>query len=28
MTLFYVLLYYVWRARYQVSGQKGTTAAV
>ena len=28
MTLFYVLLYYVWRARYQVSGQKGTTATV
>ena len=28
MTLFYVLLYYVWRARYQVSGQTGTTAAV
>lgn len=28
MTLFYVLLYYVWRCRYQVSGQKGTTAAV
>ena len=28
MTLFYVLLYYVWRARYQVSGQKGTTVAV
>ena len=28
MTLFYVLLYYVWRARYQVSGKKGITAAV
>ena len=28
MTLFYVLLYYVWRARYQVSGKTGTTAAV
>ena len=28
MTLFYVLLYYVWRARYQVSGQTGTTIAV
>ena len=28
MTLFYVLLYYVWRARYQVSGQNGTTAVV
>lgn len=28
MTAFYVLLYYVWRLRYQVSGQKGLTAAV
>ena len=28
MTAFYVLLYYVWRSRYQVSGHKGTTAAV
>ena len=28
MTLFYVLLYYVWRARYQVSGKKGITATV
>ncbi|MGN1143512.1 MAG: hypothetical protein ACI4SU_03025 [Anaerovoracaceae bacterium] len=28
MTLFYVLLYYVWRCRYQVSGQNGLTAAV
>ncbi len=28
MTVFYVLLYYVWRSRYQVSGHKGTTAAV
>ena len=28
MTLFYVLLYYAWRVRYQVSGQKGMTAAV
>lgn len=28
MTLFYVLLYYVWRSRYQVKDQKGTTAAV
>ena len=28
MTLFYVLLYYVWRARYQVRGQNGTTAVV
>lgn len=23
MTVFYVLLYYVWRQRYQVKGQKG-----
>ena len=28
MTVFYVLLYYVWRARYQVSGKNGVTAAV
>ncbi len=28
MTAFYVLLYYVWRARYQVKGQQGTTAAL
>ena len=28
MTAFYVLLYYVWRSRYSVSGHKGTTAAV
>lgn len=28
MTLFYVLLYYVWRARYRVSGQKKVTVAV
>ena len=28
MTVFYVLLYYVWRARYQVSGKNGITAAV
>ena len=28
MTLFYVLLYYVWRARYQVAGQNGLTASV
>ena len=28
MTLFYVLLYYVWRARYQVNGQKETISAV
>lgn len=28
MTIFYVLLYYVWRQRYQVSGQHGLTASV
>lgn len=28
MTVFYVLLYYVWRQRYQVKGQKGLTAVV
>ena len=28
MTLFYVLLYYVWRARYEVQGSRGTTLAV
>lgn len=28
MTIFYVLLYYVWRQRYQVRGQGGLTAMV
>ena len=28
MTVFYVLLYYVWRYRYQVKGKSGLTAAV
>ena len=28
MTVFYVLLYYVWRKRYQVTGRKELTAAV
>lgn len=28
MTVFYVLLYYVWRARYEISGKNGITAAV
>jgi uncharacterized membrane-anchored protein len=28
MTGFYVLLYYVWRSRYEVSGESGITAAV
>ena len=27
-TVFYVLLYYVWRKRYQIEGQKNVTAAV
>jgi len=28
MTIFYILLYYVWRRRYQVSGRTGVSAAV
>lgn len=28
MTFFYVLLYYVWRERYSVTGRRGLTAAV
>lgn len=28
MTVFYILLYYVWRRRYSVHGQSGLTAAV
>ena len=28
MTIFYVLLYYVWRVRYRVQGRQGITAAV
>lgn len=28
MTVFYILLYYVWRARYQVRGRQGLTLAV
>ena len=28
MTVFYILLYYVWRQRYQVKGQKGLTLGV
>ena len=28
MTAFYVLLYYVWRSRYQVEGRRALTAAV
>ena len=28
MTVFYVLLYYVWRQRYQIQGKRELTAAV
>ncbi len=28
MTVFYLILYYVWRERYAVAGKKGLTAAV
>lgn len=28
MTIFYVLLYYVWRMRYQIQGKNAVTAAV
>lgn len=28
MTIFYILLYYVWRQRYQIKGQNHLTAAV
>ena len=28
MTIFFVLLYYVWRVRYRVQGRQGITAAV
>lgn len=28
MTLFYIILYYVWRLRYHVEGKKGITCAV
>ena len=28
MTIFYIILYYVWRVRYKVNGQNGITAAV
>ena len=28
MTVFYVILYYVWRIRYKVKGQNGVTVAV
>lgn len=28
MTVFYVILYYMWRIRYDVKGKNGITAAV
>lgn len=28
MTIFYIILYYVWRLRYQVKGKTGLTAAI
>ena len=28
MTMFYVILYYVWRKRYQITGKRSTTIAV
>ena len=28
MTIFYVLLYYVWRQRYKIKGQGGLTVAI
>ncbi len=28
MTVFYILLYYVWRLRYEIQGKEGITAAV
>lgn len=28
MTIFYILLYYVWRRRYSVEGRKGLTVAI
>ena len=28
MTIFYVVLYHVWRERYQIKGYKATTAAI
>lgn len=28
MTVFYILLYYVWRTRYEIKGKKGITALV
>ena len=28
MTIFYIILYYVWRVRYNIQGQKGITASI
>ena len=28
MTIFYVVLYHIWRERYQIKGYKATTAAI
>lgn len=28
MTVFYILLYYVWRERYQITGKRGLTASI
>lgn len=28
MTIFYILLYYVWRRRYRIEGRKGLTVAI
>ena len=28
MTIFYIILYYVWRIRYQIKGQNNITAAI
>lgn len=28
MTIFYILLYYVWRRRYRIEGKKGLTVAI
>lgn len=28
MTIFYVILYYIWRKRYQIKGHNATTAAI
>ena len=28
MTIFYVVLYHIWRERYQINGHKATTAAI